>query len=930
MSKSLQHTENLIEETLRQNIRHLNSCFVFPTQLAADLWADRIIKVSDVKAVASKRFLAWDDFKGSSIRSQHQDKISIPSQMRTIFTSQLISENARSPFLKDLIIPEYAQNAAGFVKWISKLLPGLQLWKRKFEESGKEADAEDEDFLLIHKKYSEFLDEYGLFDPAWETPPFKSDGKKYFIFFPEILSDYSEYKEILDSSEDITVINFPAGKTELPEVNFFSNSRIELKDVVLKLRQLHDKENINWQDMAVSVPDMESYAEYIDRALELFRIPHVMRYSKPLSSTGAGNFFTLAQKCVQNDFDYDSVLSLLMNASLPWKNPELNSQLIGFGKENNCLVNYEYDGKKVDVWKESLSRALLSELLASFYSELKHDLSRLVRAESFSQIRTFYFNFRSKFFDMSLCPPESDRILSRCISELGNLIDLEEEFPKCMVSSPLDFFISYLEDKDYLEQTKELGVQILPYKTAAAAPFACHIVVDSSQTSLSVVYKDLSFLRDDKRRFFLQKDDPNVSSFFVQLYSMNSYGSKAYFTCAQRTFSGYSQASSDLSEIDRTADPQIDSSSDIYGTEKNWYKKDFDAEKFPGMISDLEKKGFDFWSSAQKKSEESDDDDSKNIKLELYEETKKRLFDAHDRDILKISYTELNEYLHCPKKFFIERISKLETQKNQAELIDPYAIGNLYHKILELYCDALKKKNLPIDIKETGLEAEYEKILLEKIDEAINSSQNSILAKQLIISAKASVTKTLLATIEEFSRIFAGCKVAGTETSCAYEIPDAKILCNGKFDCLLVDDDEYILIDFKSSNAGIPKNLYQTEESTELPDFQIPMYLSLLENQDNHKKVENACFFNVSDASIKYVLGERLSERIKNVHPRAKIQVQTLTEFEPTMDIFRKSLDEFSGRIRNSDFSEKTSYETCAKCKYNPICRKTFNVSRDS
>ena len=92
--------KNLIEELLLKEIKNLNSIFVFPTQTAAELWADRITLISSVKAVAMDRFIAWDRFKGENIRSTHQDKTSIPSALRTIFATNLIGENSKSPFLK--------------------------------------------------------------------------------------------------------------------------------------------------------------------------------------------------------------------------------------------------------------------------------------------------------------------------------------------------------------------------------------------------------------------------------------------------------------------------------------------------------------------------------------------------------------------------------------------------------------------------------------------------------------------------------------------------------------------------------------------------------------------------------------------------------------------------------------------------------------
>ena len=77
--------ENIIEETLKANIKNVNNRFVFPTQMAADLWADRATLTCGVTAVAMERFMAWDDFKGNSIKSKQKNRKSIPSVMRTVF-----------------------------------------------------------------------------------------------------------------------------------------------------------------------------------------------------------------------------------------------------------------------------------------------------------------------------------------------------------------------------------------------------------------------------------------------------------------------------------------------------------------------------------------------------------------------------------------------------------------------------------------------------------------------------------------------------------------------------------------------------------------------------------------------------------------------------------------------------------------------------
>lgn len=153
---------NIIEQTLLNNLRDINSIFVFPTQTAIQLWTDRILKISDIKGVAMDRFMAWDRFKGNSIKSQQQDKTSVPSTMRTVFARQLMMQNKAEKFLKFIVPAEYSSNSVIFAGYIASLIPSLAIWKKYFDNSKTKADDEDNDLLLIYEKYKEFLDSYNL------------------------------------------------------------------------------------------------------------------------------------------------------------------------------------------------------------------------------------------------------------------------------------------------------------------------------------------------------------------------------------------------------------------------------------------------------------------------------------------------------------------------------------------------------------------------------------------------------------------------------------------------------------------------------------------------------------------------------------------------------------------------------------------------
>ena len=86
------NAQNPVPEIIRKKIRQLETTFVFPTQTSANMWADWTVMNTDAKSVPSERFIAWDDFKGEAIKSKQQDKRSVPSAMRSIFSADLIKK----------------------------------------------------------------------------------------------------------------------------------------------------------------------------------------------------------------------------------------------------------------------------------------------------------------------------------------------------------------------------------------------------------------------------------------------------------------------------------------------------------------------------------------------------------------------------------------------------------------------------------------------------------------------------------------------------------------------------------------------------------------------------------------------------------------------------------------------------------------------
>ncbi|MBR5096748.1 MAG: hypothetical protein IK094_06545, partial [Treponema sp.] len=241
----------IIEETLKKNILDKNSVFIFNTDVAANSWTDFIVR-QDGKdgwplTVAQERFLAWDAFKGKALKSKKQGRKAIPALLRKLFARLLLERIRNGEFSFERIInSDYKENALSFTDWLAGVLPSLGRWRllagKFIDENEKFKDerdtSENRDYLKLFQEYSRFLDERGLFEPAWQDSRFDDESeKKYIVFFPELLDDFDEYKEVLSEAEQkgrVQLVQIPQEKEEIP-ADYWTSMRLELRMAALRI-----------------------------------------------------------------------------------------------------------------------------------------------------------------------------------------------------------------------------------------------------------------------------------------------------------------------------------------------------------------------------------------------------------------------------------------------------------------------------------------------------------------------------------------------------------------------------------------------------------------------------------------------------------------------------------------------------------------------
>ena len=942
-----------------------NVLFVFSTDVVMNSWVDWCIcheEESGVSAVPLERFVSWDKFKGQYASAEQAEKNVIPSLLRKIFVSNLIRRNAKEKFFKKIINPEYADTADSFTDWISKILPSLKLWhdlREKMAATGTSVsisnDEEDSDFETLYKEYAAFLEANNFFEPAWTVPDFSANKKKVLIIYPETLEDFADYFEVFNKCKDITLVTMPDAEPPHPVCIKYHDSRKELRMTILAIRKLVTDGKANWSDITLNVPDLGTYRPYLERELKNYCVPFVIRAGFPLTSNCAGVIFKEISDCYSSDFSYDSVKALLFDNYIPWKKEfdEVKQNLIREGQRMRCLCSYEnQNGQKTDIWKEALSKINHDERELTFYNLLKKDITAICNSNTFASIHIAWMAFKSRYLESSDFSDTADKIISRCITELNTLISIEKNYCEPMrlsVDSPYDFFLNELSTKTYTPQNKATGIAVFPYKLSAAAAFKYQFVIDASQNNLELPFKRLSFLNTGKRSLLKLTDEDkrfNASKTFIRLYAKSPSVDFPMFSCAEETFAGFAIAHTylDTKAAEKFADAlqKLEKSDFIMG-ERRWFLSDPSRTSgtATGSLSKGQQDQFNRWHSFNKSRYEPavpytvSQALKKKIDWYLIENRNKHNpKPADDNGKITISQSDMKAFFPCPRRWFFSNVLALEPDSLSTSLSGRYDMGNIHHKILELYGTYLLKNNLPLPhVDAEGTLENHAKLIsqinaftLEAIHNPDESFYDSPLTIQMLESQTSTITQTIIDFLTGFCSRFGGYKVKGVETWYNGNKPEREWNYNGKIDCILVsgndnsEDFGWTIIDYKNTVTSMPKiNEATVAEDGTLKDFQIPMYITLIRENEKNQEINLAAFYAIKPTS---------TQKNTIVVDNSK-KDKTLEHYKPTIEAFEKYAERFASCVKNSDYhlTEVDTFEDCGGCSYKSICRLNYTIA---
>lgn len=960
----------IIREYLKKKTEGAELLFVFPSDVAADSWSEWAAmkpEESGVEAVALDDFTAWDRFKGSYLAGNETEKQCIPALLRKIFVRTIIRENIGEAFLCNIVPSDDAESAYAFTDWLSKIIPSLKLWHEKYEAMLKarqktEADDKDEEnkgYLELYRRYRDFLEKNNFFEPAWLTPEFIERKKTIIIFYPELLEDFSDYEEVFADADNVILVQVPDDDSQdKPKALEYSDSRKELRRTILYLRSLH-KKGVRWTDIALSIPDLETYRPYIRRECERYCVPVNIRSGEPLTKNCAGLIFSQINDCYTSHFSYDSVRALLQNEYVPWKEDiaALKENLIREGNRLRTICSYEDEHERVDSWDLALSQVPGDVREREFYLTLKHEVSAICEAKSFDDLHKAWLIFKQRFLSEDFSD-EANNILGRCISELNDIIDIEKRYVSALeltVEKPYAFFLNELSAKTYRPQEKLDGISVFPYKLSAAAHIPYQFVIDASQTNLDIPFRKLGFLNAEKRKRLLgdeAENHVNASSAFIRLYA-KSADDDVHFSYARDSFSGFAIAHNALHVLsDKNPRAELDKE-DFYKNEAERIRDESGMEA--PKITEVQKKAFLDWAERTEGFE-------KILPYKVSDRLRKKITEKiatrRHSDKIVVTQKDLSLFYPCPRNWLFSSILNLREDSLDTSLMQPFDMGNVNHKILELFMGAMKGKYLPIT-NEDGLfdeEAAIRERLHAYTVTAIHSREMDFKDSPLVLRTLESQTDLICQNIINFLHFL--CKAPekvspdkqNTQTALkgfgGYRVLDAEkdialtnaegIALFGKIDCLLADPETgaLVIIDYKNSTAAMPKKADLLEdENGLLGDFQIPMYARLVQ-----EPLEAAYFYAIKHCEKNCVVDDYLGLS-KSAQEAGMENPWHYDSFKKnTLPLFDRYTADFAARVQAANFEPRLPrqkkhafvhvepYSVCAGCHFAGICRTTFTL----
>ena len=888
-----------IREALEKYLADDTYLLVFPSEVVAGFWRRETVRAGYAEAVRPSRFVSWDTFKERAFTVRREER-PVNSFARNVFACTFLNRNvSERSLLPGFIDPDYADNSPALQQFLAKNLPALG----GAVEAGTDESGE---LRFLYDEYRKFLDENTMFEPRYESLSFLESGIRAVLFFPQLLEDFDEFEKDLEERGGVVFVS-PRGGVPEYESLVFENSRIETKYLVNRIMQILYNREAEPHEIWITLAD-DSLEGELRTLARLCGLPLEFKKGRALSEYMPVRFFEQIRECADSGFAPADLGRLLLNRSLPWRDPEINRELVRFGIENYGLRNYRLKGRQRDRWKEELSKGGRRKLL-EYYRTLRKHCAGMIGAASFRGLADAVAVFSEAFFSRGAWTEEERKIFQLALEVIE---ELDMEASGITGSSgvrPFQFFMQTLEGRPYVLPTPGEGIPVYDYRVSAGAEPKFHFVAGVNGTSAQVLVRKYPFHSQQKMELF-GLEDLDLTERFADAYLRS--GERVVLTGSAVTPAGavliperlFAPEGETPVPADRVSVPGW---SDFFEDEYEMWNGGADSLS---LILPLQKKGFARAEQTVFRAPENDFTGAP-VPGELLGRIIPRLL---TEGRLIVSSTSAEDFFDCPYRFFLRYGLDLEEPETAELAVDPRTAGTLYHKVLQRLFERIKTEGGRFEPAKIGV---YRRILEEILPQTFDDY-----ARRRPKFLEPAWTETMdragyyAATLLELeAEYFPGYRITELEYRAEEPLRAAcagnPAVLIGRIDRISASNRGHLILDYKS-RCGIRVGDVRGDSGT--VSFQLPLYVRLAEAEGF--EVTEACYAGLKDGKYFPILSDR--------DPKAIPREEMDEIIGGILDLIEKMLK----RIESGDFSlpRDDAGVRCGGCDFRTICRERYSI----
>ena len=872
--------------------------FVFPSEISARYWRHASLALTPRRAVWGDRFLSWDRFKELSF-GLTETRRPANGIVRTLFAVSVARENRETPFLERLL-PGDGGEAGGTTRELARILPRLHaLVPRIGEQDWPLA----RDLREVEGRYSAFLEDNGLYEPSTLTPSLERLDGPFLLVFPETLEDYDAYRHLIE--EDPRIELFSPRLTPQTPIEIYPNERIEATALFNRIRKLIIA-GVPPTQIAITLPDIREKRGYIEEAAHRFEIPLEFRTGRGLTEYSSVRFFRALAQLESGSWELSAFKNLVLNLSIPWKEPAALGRLIRDGIESYVLRNWQ-DSDGHHGWEEQLTRAGKKESLA-LYRRFQRSVRAITGAAGFRETTAALQAFIGTFLDTARWQNDESvqlKAFQRGLEILNEFALAAEQLGDTTVDSPLSVWIASLEEATYVEQQERPGIAVYPYRVSVGIDPPYHFIPFLTQESSRVLW-DRGFPLNEAQRDEAAIEDQDVSEIYLALY-LDSSG-EVIPSCSLQGYGGPALPPGLFVEkgLEREATittlPGPEAEDEYFfqtgapprGPSTAWQREGFAAFMATGGVSHR-------WNLL----------DDPLPHAGMAEELKTCYFRSGP-GARGISATALDAFSGCPFSFLFTGILELEELEYHPLVRDHRLEGILIHRVLETF-----HRNLEEGRFLSARLAEYRDALRAILRREAAEITGPLPVKPAWNAALRQLEEILLLYPEAEARLFDGFTGAGSERNIQSRIDGIPL--NGRIDRIARGPaGELLVVDYKkgfrlrkselSGEAGVPLTM------------QLPFYVLLLAETGVCRNTDEVI-------SAYYIASEGRYKILSSAAPLSGSGSRPVVNeegFEHLLQLTRTQIREMAARIARGDY--RTGVDECAGCPLRPLCRRRYIV----